>query len=155
MCNIVRLPSSQEGESRSARKGDHNRMLANPRTTRVLFTAAWTMMGMLMLGSMAGNRATADETGISTNINDYVCGKIEDVTATVKIGSYDENEGRKINKDFGLIYKLKGDIRLRYKEENKLRLDAHIGASDATFIVNEATQYVRLGVGIKPPPYDL
>jgi outer membrane lipoprotein-sorting protein len=119
-------------------------MQIHPRLTRGLFIAAWTLMGTLTLGGLAGNKATADEPALSTNINDYVCSKLDDVTATMKVGAYDERECAKINKDFGLIYKLKGDIKLRYKEENKLRLDAQIGASAATLIVNETTQYARL-----------
>lgn len=101
------------------------------------------MMGTLTMVLMAGSTATADEPKLSENINDYVC-KLDDVTATMKVASYDENEGRKINKDFGLIYKLKGNIKLRYKEPNRLRLDAHIGGPSATLIVNETTQYSSL-----------
>jgi outer membrane lipoprotein-sorting protein len=129
-------------------------MQLDPRKARVILTAVITMIGALTLGSLAGNRATADEPNVSANINDYVCSKLDDVTATVKVAFYDDTEGRKINKDFGLLYKLKGDVKLRYKEENKLRMDGHIGASQVIFIVNNTTQYVRLGL-VKPGPVDL
>jgi len=84
----------------------------------------------------------------STNLNDYVANHLDDFTTMMKVLAHDDNAGRKINKDFGMIYQLKGDVTLNYKEENKLRLDGHIGASKGTFIVNNTTQYVRLSVGI-------
>jgi outer membrane lipoprotein-sorting protein len=119
-------------------------MRIHPRLTRGLIMAAWTLMGTLTLGGLAGNKATADEPALSTNINDYVCSKLQDVTATMKVGTYDEHECLKINKDFGFIYRLKGDVKLFYKEVNKLRLDAQLGASPATLIVNQTTQYADL-----------
>ena len=58
----------------------------------------------------------------------------------MRVDHYDERAGEKINKDFGYIYKLRGDIKVRYKEENKIRLDATVGASNLTLIVNNSTQ---------------
>ena len=87
---------------------------------------------------------------ISSNIADYAATKMEDFTATVKVLQHDDKAGRKINKDFGLLYKIKGDILLRYKEPNKLRIDGNLGTSKATLINSGSMQHVRMpGVGLK------
>lgn len=122
-------------------------MVNSMRVSRRTFAAALVAMGVLGLGLTAGNKATADE-NLSQNIHDYVADKLDDFTATMRVDHYDEHEGEKINKDFGYIYKLKGDVTIRYKEENRMRLDAQVGASKLTLIVNNTTQYVR-AAGLK------
>jgi outer membrane lipoprotein-sorting protein len=123
--------------------------MVNPmRVSRRIFVAALAVLGVLGLSLTAGNKATAEE-NISQNIHDYVADKLDDFSAIMRVDHYDEHEGEKINKDFGYIYKLKGDVRVRYKEENKMRLDAQVGASKLTLIVNQTTQYVRSSYGIK------
>ena len=69
----------------------------------------WSRWGILGLGLTAGNKATAQD-NLSQNIHDYVADKLDDFTATMRVDHYDEHEGEKINKDFGYIYKLKGDV---------------------------------------------
>lgn len=92
----------------------------------------------------------APHADISPNIRDYVATRLNDFTSIMHIEQHDDNAGRKINKDFGLIYKLRGDATLQYKEENKLRLDGYLGAGKATLIVNGPTQYVRIAqLGIR------
>jgi outer membrane lipoprotein-sorting protein len=76
-------------------------------------------------------------------MNDYAV-KLDDFTASMKVIDFNEHEGVKINKDFGVIYKIKGDIKVRYKEENKLRIDGLLGASPMTLIVNGTTQYATI-----------
>ncbi|HEV2471640.1 MAG TPA: outer membrane lipoprotein-sorting protein [Chthonomonadales bacterium] len=103
---------------------------------------------------LAASVSAGASTAPSTNLADYVCPKLDDFTAIMHIDRYDDNAGRKINKDFGDIYKLKGDIRVSYKEEDRLRLDAHIGAARAIYIVNGPHQYVRVpSFGIKTTSY--
>ena len=97
-------------------------------------------------GIVAGNKATAAEP--SQNIRDYVADKLDDFSATMRVDHYDERAGEKIHKDFGYIYKLRGDIKIRYKEENKMRVDASVGASNLTLIVNNTTQYAQ-ALGLK------
>ncbi|HZO87285.1 MAG TPA: outer membrane lipoprotein-sorting protein [Chthonomonadaceae bacterium] len=114
--------------------------------------AALMLLGCTGLGLVtAGNTASATTTAaLSNNIGDYVASRLDDFTATMRVTYHDDNALRKINKDFGMIYKLQGDVRVHYKDENKLRLDARLGASSATLIVNGTKQYVRLsGLGIK------
>lgn len=115
----------------------------SPRRAVVLGLVA---VGILGISFTAGNTATAAE--LSQNIHDYVPEKLDDFSAIMRVDHYDEHAGEKIHRDFGYIYKLKGDVKIQYKEENKLRLDAQIGASNLTLIVNNATQYVR-AVGLK------
>ncbi|MCW3055714.1 MAG: hypothetical protein JWN14_4884 [Chthonomonadales bacterium] len=99
------------------------------------------ILGLLSLGA-ASPRAQAQEP--SHNLNDYVVKDLNDFTASMKILEFNEHEGVKINKDFPLIYKIKGDIKVKYKEENKLRIDGRLGASNATLIVNGTTQYATI-----------
>lgn len=95
-----------------------------------------------LAGLSAAQNASAQEP--SHNINDYIVTNLNDFTANMKILDFNEHEGSKINKDFGYIYKIKGDIRVQYKEENKLRIDGLLGAAKASFVWNGATQYASI-----------
>jgi outer membrane lipoprotein-sorting protein len=67
----------------------------------------------------------------------------------MKVMQHDDNALRKVSKDFGMIYKIKGDISVQYKEENQMRIEGSLGASRAVLIVSGAKQIVRIpGVGI-------
>lgn len=104
--------------------------------------AALTLIGANFLGVKAGNTATAQSPNISSNINDYICAKLDDFSAIMKVVPPVNNEAAaKVNKDFGLFYTLKGDVKVQYKEENKLRLDARIKTSNAVYIMNGYTQF--------------
>ncbi|MCS6775334.1 MAG: outer membrane lipoprotein-sorting protein [Chloroherpetonaceae bacterium] len=85
---------------------------------------------------------------ISTNIADYVAHKLNDVTANMRVTFYDDQAGRKMGEGFEVMHKLKGDVLMRYKEENKLRLDAR--APRAIYIMNNTTQQVFIpSLGIR------
>lgn len=86
--------------------------------------------------------ARAQAAGPSQDINDYVCAKLDDFSAVMKVVQHDDQAGAKIEKSFSLIYNLKGDVKVRYKEENKLRLDARVKTSDVIFVVNGTRQIV-------------
>jgi outer membrane lipoprotein-sorting protein len=120
-------------------------MLAKQQRMRVGFAVvALAMAGAAGIGRTAGNTATAAESpNPSTSIADYVASKLDDFTATMKIAQYDEKASLKINKDFGLIYQLKSDVKVRYKEENKYRADARVKTSNLTYILNGTRQHVR------------
>lgn len=106
------------------------------------YTTVFPALGLLIV---AGSVSYAQ----SVHIKDYVASKLDDFTSTMKVTQHDDNAGRLINKDFGLMYKIKGDIALQYKDENKLRLDGTIGSSRATLIVNGTKQIVRIpGLGL-------
>ena len=93
------------------------------------------------VGLSAGYSALAQQSEPSHNLNDYAVSTLNDFKASMKIVEFSEHEGVKINKDFPLIYKIKGDIKVQYKEANKLRVDGLLGASSFTMIVNGTTQY--------------
>ncbi|MCW3096008.1 MAG: hypothetical protein JWL77_1626 [Chthonomonadaceae bacterium] len=116
-------------------------MVESRRSAVKLFTRPLIAILGLAILCAAGRPALAQEP--SHNLNDYAV-KLDDFTAAMKIVEFNEHEGVKINRDFPVIYKIKGDIKVRYKEENKLRIDGLLGASHATFIVNGTTQYASI-----------
>lgn len=84
---------------------------------------------------------------VGHKLSDYTVPKLDDFETVMKAVFHDDNAARKINKDIGMIYQLKGDVRIRYKEENKFRADGQLGASRATLIINDAKQlYTVVGV---------
>jgi len=89
--------------------------------------------------ALAGGSASA----LETNIRAYVCQKLDDFTATIKVVSVNQRELAKINKDAGLIYKFK-EVRLSYKEPNKVRMEGSLEGTRAVYIINGATQYVSI-----------
>ncbi len=111
--------------------------------------SAAIICGLAALFLLGSARSAHAGVAMSMNIDDYVANKLEDFTCIMHVNQHDDRAGEKINKDFGLIYKIKGDISLRYKDENKLRIDGRIGASKAVFIVNGTKQYVQLSVGFR------
>ncbi len=86
--------------------------------------------------------SSARAQNISHDINDYVCAKLDDFTGVMKVVFHDDIAGGKINKDFPMIYQLKGDVKVQYKDENKLRLDARLRTANVVFVVNGTKQIV-------------
>ncbi|MDE2126505.1 MAG: outer membrane lipoprotein-sorting protein [Armatimonadetes bacterium] len=116
---------------------------------KVSAIAVCTLAAVMTAGG-ARSVPTAGSSHISGNIADYLVRNLKDFSCTLHVLHYNDAAGRKINKDFGSIYKLKGNILLRYKEQNMLRLDAHLGPARASLVVNGATQYVKIpAVGIR------
>ena len=87
-------------------------------------------------------RAIGQATAPGQNINDYVCAKLDDFAAVMKVMSHNDDAGAKINKDFPMIYQLKGDVKVQYKEENRLRLDARLKTANIVFVVSGTKQIV-------------
>ena len=87
---------------------------------------------------------------LSSKLSDYAVSKLDDFETTMKAVYHDDNAARKINNDIGMLYQLKGDVLIRYKEENKFRADGKLGASKASLVINDARQtYSLAGFGIK------
>lgn len=82
---------------------------------------------------------------ISANLNDYVVPKLDDFDTTMKSTFFDKYASQKINRDIGAIYQLKGNVRIRYKEENKFRAEGMLGASKVVYVINDAKQVVSIG----------
>ena len=116
-------------------------MFEPQRSAVKLFTfPLFAALGLICL--VAAPSALAQEP--SHKLDDYASSKLTDFSALMRIVEFSEHEGVKINKDFPIIYKIKGDIKVRYKEENKLRIDGQLGASTMTLIVNGTTQYATI-----------
>lgn len=64
---------------------------------------------------------------------------LQDLEAKVQVVSADQAELGKINRDFGMAYRLKS-LTMKYKEPNKLRMEGTIGC----LIVNGATRHFRV-----------
>lgn len=102
--------------------------------------------GIVAMGAMTlwGGAVLAEPAEPSTNIQDYVCKKLDDFTATMVVKQHDDNALRKISKDFGMIYQIRGDIKVAYKEENQMRIEGQLGTSKAILIVSGTKQIVRI-----------
>lgn len=64
---------------------------------------------------------------------------LKDLQAEVRVISADQSELAKINRDFGMAYRLK-NLTMRYKEPNKLRMEGSIGS----LIINGSTRQFRV-----------
>lgn len=75
--------------------------------------------------------------------------KVNDVQASVNVEKADQEELKKIGRDFGMAYKLKSIV-MRFKKPSKLRMEGKIGSSPALYIVNGQTRFYSLPqIGIK------
>lgn len=77
-------------------------------------------------------------------LSDIVVLDLKDFQATVKVDKADRVELDKINRDFGMAYRLH-DLTMRYKEPNKLRMEGTIGR----LIFNGTTRQFKLTLPIK------
>ncbi|CCW36077.1 outer membrane lipoprotein-sorting protein [Chthonomonas calidirosea] len=115
---------------------------------RAFLTSA---IGLTVLSCYHPSQALAD--AISPDIQSYVVKDLQDFQAYIHLLRYNAEAGRRINKDFGLIYewmqKAQGDLLVRYKEPDMFRLDGRFGAQSGVFIINGTTQIVRLSIGFK------
>ena len=94
----------------------------------------------------------ANAAPISPNIQSYVNHGLIDFSAYIHLVRYDAAAGRRINKDFGLIYewmrKSHSDLLLRFRLPDMMRIDGRFGAATGIYIVNSTAQDVRLSVGL-------
>jgi outer membrane lipoprotein-sorting protein len=96
-----------------------------------------------------GHSGYARGAGPSEKLSDYVAANVKDFSATATVGFRNDDALRKISRDFGLAYKLSGEIHVRYMEPGRMRLDGHLGGGSATLSVDRDTQYVKLSIGLK------
>ena len=93
----------------------------------------------------------APPAALSPKLSDYVVPKLDDFETTMKAVFHDDTAARKINRDIGMLYQLKGDVHIRYKEENKFRADGQLGASKASIVITDTQQVFKLSLGVKIP----
>ena len=117
----------------------------------VALVVAFGCMGTGLTLPRGGNNAAfaAPRAPLSAKLSDYVVPKLDDFETTMKAIFHDDAAARKINRDIGMLYQLKGDVRIRYKEENKFRADGQLGATKASIVITDASQTFKLSIGIK------
>lgn len=96
-----------------------------------------SLAGILLLGGLTNARAMA------TNIQSYVCEKLDDFTATYRVVSVNERELAKISKDAVLLYRFQ-NVKMYYKEPNKVRIEGTRDGTKALFILNGPIQWVSI-----------
>jgi len=73
------------------------------------------------------------------SLADLAVSSVRDLEASVSVVHADLPALEKINKDFGIAYRLR-EVTIRYKEPDKFRMDSRIGV----MIVNGPTRYIRV-----------
>ena len=109
--------------------------------------------GALMVPPSLRMAQAAPRAPLSAKLSDYVVPKLDDFQTTMKATFHDDNAARKINKDIGMLYQLKGDVQIRYKEENKFRADGQIGASKVSLVIDQTKQTFKSSFGLKQSSY--
>jgi outer membrane lipoprotein-sorting protein len=97
-------------------------------------------LGAAVIIPLLDPRADAATLSPDTPLLDQFASKsLVDLEAHVSVVSAEQSELAKINRDFGMAYRLKSLI-MRYKEPNKLRMEGSIG----TLIINGAARHFRV-----------
>jgi outer membrane lipoprotein-sorting protein len=87
--------------------------------------------------------ASGTSFAIDTNIQSYVCSKLDDLTATMVVVKFNERELSKINKDAVMLYRFK-QVKVYYKEPDMVRIDGSQDGTSAVFVLNGPIQYVSV-----------
>ena len=117
-----------------------------------LLMGAFAIFGPALTAHSPSHQAqAAPRAPLSSKLSDYVVPKLDDFDTTMRAVFFNENAAHKINKDIGMLYQLKGDVRIRYKEDNKFRADGQIGATKASFVISDAKQIVKSSLGVRLP----
>jgi outer membrane lipoprotein-sorting protein len=90
---------------------------------------------IVFLGLFSGAFAQAD----APRLEQMTAVDLNDLQATVKVLMADQKELAKINRDFGMAYRLK-DMVMRYKDPDKLRMEGRIGL----LIINGSTRFFKV-----------
>jgi hypothetical protein len=115
-----------------------------------LLTGALAVLGSgLILPRPAMTAQASTNASFSHNLNDYVVSNLIDLDTTMKAVFHDDKAAGKISKDAKLIYELKGNVHIRYKEASNFRADGLVNGFRASAVINDAKQTYRLALGIK------
>lgn len=79
----------------------------------------------------------------SRSIQDYVCRRLDDLTATGVVSEANQRELGKVSKDFGFLYRFKS-VLMRYKEPNKVRIEGSVEGTKGVYILNGSIQIVSV-----------
>jgi outer membrane lipoprotein-sorting protein len=105
------------------------------------------LMGTLIVlggGRAAPRQAPAAHAPFSHNLSDYAVSGLQDFDTYMRAMFHDDKAARKISKDAGFIYQLKGDVHVRYKAESNFRVDGLVRGFRASFTINDTRQTYRL-----------
>lgn len=98
----------------------------------------WFLYALLLAFSSPADRPAAAQTA-GSDLSACAVAAIRDFEAQVTVEKADLPQLEKINKDFGIIYRLR-EVTVRYKDPDKFRLDNRLGV----FIVNGSMRYIRV-----------
>src|SRR5437660_4825293 len=99
-----------------------------------------------LIGSIAivvATGATASVERPKPSFEDMATSRVADLEASVGVQKADQDELRKIGKDFGLAYRLKSVV-MRFKRPGMLRMEGKIGQQSALYIVNGANRFYSI-----------
>ena len=103
------------------------------------------LVGASTVLGAAGARSLA----VETDIRHYVCSKLDDFSATMRVVKADQRALNKIGKDFGMVYRF-NDVLMRYKEPNMVRVEGSVEGTKGVYIVNGTVQLVSIPkIGLK------
>jgi hypothetical protein len=77
-------------------------------------------------------------------LSDYAVTGLNDFDTSMKAVFHDDRAARKISKDAGFIYQLKGNVHVRYKQESNFRADGTVRGFRASVTINDTRQTYRL-----------
>ncbi len=78
------------------------------------------------------------------SINSYLQRDLTDISWTAKIVKGVQSELKKINSDFGQVYRFESST-IKYKEPNKLRVESVTDDTKVTYVINGTMQWFNLG----------
>jgi len=108
---------------------------------RLAFSLGWlpAAAAAILCAQIAPGRASSKVVSNPPNIEQLATGGLTDFEAKVRVVEADQEALAKINRDFGMAYRLK-ELTMRYKDPNKLRMDGTIGQ----LVVNGSQRWFRV-----------
>ncbi len=105
---------------------------------------ALTVMGTGQATPLPATIVPIDHTPFSHNLSDYAVSGLRDFDTSMKAIFHDDQASRKIGRDAGLIYRLKGNVHVLYKEGSNFRADGLVQGMRATVTINDTRQTYRV-----------
>ncbi len=100
-------------------------------------------LSAILIACTLSTSSTSTFADVPTNINAYLCAKLDDFTATGVVDKSNQRELQKISKDLGFMYRF-GKLLMRYKEPNKVRVEGTVEGTKGVYIVNGTIQRVSV-----------
>lgn len=94
---------------------------------------------IVLLLLVLGATPQAAQSPDSASLSYYAVAAVHDLEARVTVDKADLTQLEKINRDFGILYRLR-EVTIRYRDPDKFRMDNRLGV----FIVNGGQRYLRV-----------